>query len=148
MIHYTTYDKNVDRYIKDLDYAARWLLAGAYFLIGRKEVSEVIIKNLSTSIAPYHELADSFGSDLRDQAIILEVLVLMGENKIASKVSYSFESKIIETSSASLQSKVAKAAGANVKEYNKRVAQTFASQPRRCCPKSWLFMLRDGCWIR
>lgn len=62
-----------------LSLTASWMLAAAYARAGQPEAAKKIITNLSTNVKPYKELAYSYGSDLRDEAIILETLVLVGE---------------------------------------------------------------------
>lgn len=64
---------------KNLSVAARWRLAAAYKIAGQPEVAQLLIKNISTDIAPYRELSYSYGSDIRDEAMILETLSLMNE---------------------------------------------------------------------
>lgn len=59
---------------KNLGTTARWRLAAAYQLIGQKEVASKLIQGAPTKVSPYRELSYTFGSDLRDQAIILEVM--------------------------------------------------------------------------
>jgi alpha-2-macroglobulin len=65
--------------INDLSVAATWRLAAAYYLAGRKKVATDMITQMSVQVAPYRELSYSYGSTERDQAMILETLVLMGE---------------------------------------------------------------------
>lgn len=60
-----------------LSTSARWRLAGAYVLIGRPEVAQKLINNVGIDIPDYTELSYTFGSSLRDEAMILEVLALM-----------------------------------------------------------------------
>jgi len=67
------------REMKNLPPAAQWTLAGAYLLIGKKEVASKLVAGLSTSVKPYRELSYTYGSSLRDQAMILEVATLMGD---------------------------------------------------------------------
>jgi alpha-2-macroglobulin len=67
------------REMKDMPLTAQWTLAGAYMLIGKKEVARKLVAGLSTSVASYRELSYTYGSSLRDQAMILEVLTLMGD---------------------------------------------------------------------
>ena len=64
---------------KDLFPTAKWRLAAAYKLVGQNEVSTNLIKGLSTKVTPYKELSYSYGSDMRDEAMILETLSLLGE---------------------------------------------------------------------
>lgn len=58
---------------------SKWLLAAAYTKAGQPEAARNIVENLTTNIKPYQELAYSYGSDLRDKAIILETMVLLNE---------------------------------------------------------------------
>jgi len=74
------------REMKDLTVSARWTLAGAYMLIGKKEVAERMVAGLSTRVSSYRELSYTYGSSLRDQAMILEVLTLMGDQVQAKKL--------------------------------------------------------------
>ena len=71
--------------LKELSVTARWTLAGAYLLTGGKEVAEKLVAGLTTSVIPYSEFSYTFGSSLRDQAMILEVLTLMGD-RVKAKV--------------------------------------------------------------
>jgi uncharacterized protein YfaS (alpha-2-macroglobulin family) len=59
---------------------ARWRLAAAYELAGQNEAANALVKDATLEVAPYRELADTFGSDLRDKAMILETLILMGRH--------------------------------------------------------------------
>lgn len=59
--------------------ASRWMLAAAYAKAGQPESARKLIENAGTTIKPYQEMAYSFGSDLRDKAIILETLLLLNE---------------------------------------------------------------------
>ncbi len=63
---------------KNLSVAARWMLASAYQLAGRKEVAMQLVASATLQIAPYRELSDTYGSDLRDKAIIADALSLLG----------------------------------------------------------------------
>jgi uncharacterized protein YfaS (alpha-2-macroglobulin family) len=59
--------------------AASWMLASAYLKAGQAEAAKKLLANLSTNVRPYQELGYSYGSDLRDKAIILETLLLQGD---------------------------------------------------------------------
>ncbi len=61
----------------DLSVAARWQLAAAYQITGKREVALRIINTLTTSVKPYRESYHTYGSDLRDKAIIINALCLM-----------------------------------------------------------------------
>ncbi len=58
-----------------------WLLAAAYIKAGQPEAGKKIVENLTMNIKPYLEQGYSYGSDLRDKAIILETLVLLNEKE-------------------------------------------------------------------
>ncbi len=60
---------------------AGWMLAAAYAKAGQLEAAKKLIANLSTNVKPYQEMAYSYGSDLRDKAVILETLVLLSERE-------------------------------------------------------------------
>ncbi len=61
----------------DLSVAAKWRLAAAYVKAGQPETARKLIANLSTSIPKYAEMGYSYGSDERDEAMILETLTLL-----------------------------------------------------------------------
>lgn len=63
---------------KDLSVTARWQLGGAYQLAGQPEVAASMIQGSPESVKPYRQMSGTFGSDLRDKAMMLEVLSLMG----------------------------------------------------------------------
>lgn len=63
----------------NLPLTAAWMLSAAYARAGQPEAARKLIANLSTSVKPYQEMAYTYGSDLRDKAIILETLVMLGE---------------------------------------------------------------------
>ena len=58
-------------------------LAAAYALAGKTEVARQLLNNSSTTVEDYQELSYTYGSGLRDRAIILETLVLM-KDKVQS----------------------------------------------------------------
>lgn len=58
---------------------ARWMLAAAFALNNRKDVAQEIVKDLTTGVQPYREMAWTYGSDLRDQAVIAEALMRMDD---------------------------------------------------------------------
>lgn len=62
-----------------LPLAAAWMLAASYVKAGQPEAAKKLIEKLPMKIKPYQEQAYSYGSDLRDQAIILETLLLLNE---------------------------------------------------------------------
>ena len=67
------------REFQDLSLQAKWMLAAAYIRAGQPEAGKKLIANLSTTVKPYQEMGYSYGSDVRDRAIILETLVLLND---------------------------------------------------------------------
>ncbi|MEN8226945.1 MAG: MG2 domain-containing protein [Bacteroidota bacterium] len=61
----------------DLVNEAKWRLAAAYALAGQKETGRELVRNVSTTVSPYYDSRYSYGSALRDRAMILETMVLM-----------------------------------------------------------------------
>jgi len=59
---------------KNISVAARWQLAAAYHLAGRDEVARQLIGTVTPAIRPYQEMSNTYGSDLRDKAIMAETL--------------------------------------------------------------------------
>lgn len=72
------------REIKDLSVAAKWRLAAAYALAGQNDIANQMTKFLSTDIPEYTEHRYTYGSALRDRAMILEALSLM-DNRARAK---------------------------------------------------------------
>jgi hypothetical protein len=64
-----------------LPLTAAWMLAAAYVKAGQPDAARSLIANLDVVVKPYREMGWSYGSDLRDRAIILETLVLLGEKE-------------------------------------------------------------------
>lgn len=58
---------------------AAWMLAAAYVKAGQPEAGKQLIDKRPMQIKPYQELAYSYGSDLRDKAIMLETLLLLND---------------------------------------------------------------------
>lgn len=63
----------------NLPATAGWMLAAAYVKAGQPEAAKKLVAGLSTAVKPYQELAYTYGSDLRDKAIVLETLILLNE---------------------------------------------------------------------
>lgn len=70
----------------NLTLQAQWRLAGAYAQAGKNRVALSIIQNLGTQVEPYRELSPTYGSRLRDQAMILETLTLLNKSALAADV--------------------------------------------------------------
>lgn len=71
---------------KDMDLGTRWVLAAAYAHIGRTDAARELAKGLDTQVMPYTEQAYTYGSDLRDEALIADALLAMGEMEKAALV--------------------------------------------------------------
>lgn len=54
---------------------AKWMLAGAYALAGKKSVAQKLVENEGRDIEDYMEMSYTFGSSLRDKAMIAQVLL-------------------------------------------------------------------------
>ncbi|SHG86044.1 hypothetical protein SAMN04488109_2176 [Chryseolinea serpens] len=67
------------RELPSLPATAKWMLAASYAKAGQPEAAKKLIANLPTKVKPYQEMAYSYGSDLRDEAIILETLLLLND---------------------------------------------------------------------
>ncbi len=63
----------------ELSNTAAWMLASAYAKISQMEAAKELIATRNVTVKPYRELAYSYGSGLRDQALILETLVLLND---------------------------------------------------------------------
>ena len=72
------------RELPNLTNEARWRLAAAYALSGKKEIGKDIVKNATAQVQPYTELGYSYGSELRDEAMILETQVLLEDQNNAA----------------------------------------------------------------
>ena len=68
---------------KELSLQAKWCLAAAYALCGKQQVAQALINKQPTSIAGYNASNTTFGSSLRDEAMILQTLLLMNKEKEA-----------------------------------------------------------------
>jgi uncharacterized protein YfaS (alpha-2-macroglobulin family) len=69
---------------RDLPLQATWRLAAAYWYAGQRDTARNMVRNLSLPQEEYRELSGTFGSSLRDKAMILETLVLLGTGQGAS----------------------------------------------------------------
>ncbi len=79
---------------KYLSPAAKWRLAAAYRLAGQPEAALQLIKNLPLTVKEYKQSSGTFGSDLRDQAMILETLTLLGQHQAANQLVRTISAKL------------------------------------------------------
>ncbi len=61
-----------------------WRLASAYVLAGKKDAAKQLVNGVSTEVKEYNEFGGTFGSSLRDKAMLLESLTLLDEEVNAS----------------------------------------------------------------
>lgn len=71
---------------QNLSAAAKWRLAAAYKLVGQDEIAAQLINKLPVTVTAYRELSFSYGSEVRDRAMILETLSLMNLKSKAEPV--------------------------------------------------------------
>jgi uncharacterized protein YfaS (alpha-2-macroglobulin family) len=64
---------------KNLSIQAKWRLAAAYAVAGKTEIAKEMVKGASVAVTPYREMGFTYGSDLRDQAMILETQMILGD---------------------------------------------------------------------
>ena len=67
------------RETSNLSIQAKWRLAAAYALVGNPEVAKDLIRGVPTAIDNYREQGFTYGSDIRDRAMIVETLILLGD---------------------------------------------------------------------
>ncbi len=74
------------REFKYLSPEAKWRLAAAYQLAGHTQTAASLIEGLSTEFGERKLAGHTYGSSLRDQAMVLETLTLMGRRTEATSV--------------------------------------------------------------
>jgi uncharacterized protein YfaS (alpha-2-macroglobulin family) len=72
--------------LKNLSIQATWRLAAAYAITGQKSVALNMINKLPLNVKKSQTEFLSFGSELRDKAMILETLVLLGKKDNAYQI--------------------------------------------------------------
>ena len=65
----------------NLPVAAAWMLATAYVEAGQPDAARKLIERRPPEIKPYREQGYSYGSDTRDEAVILEALVALKDRE-------------------------------------------------------------------
>mgnify|MGYP002794757719 FL=1 len=66
-----------------LSIQAKWRLAAAYALTGKMKPAEELVYNVETTVNPYSSMNQICGSSDRDEAMILETLILMNRERDA-----------------------------------------------------------------
>ncbi len=71
---------------KYLSPEAKWRLAAAYKLAGQDAVAQSLISGLPTTFGTRPSPGITFGSGLRDEAMVLETLTIMGKRSMAAQL--------------------------------------------------------------
>ncbi len=71
---------------ESLTIQAKWRLAAAYAIAGQPEKGNEMISSIPTKVEEYTEMSNSFGSSMRDRAMILEALTELGNNELGVQV--------------------------------------------------------------
>lgn len=83
---------------QELDIASKMRLAQAYVLIGQKATAKSLVDNNPLVTTDYRELGYTFGSQNRDRAIILETLLMLGQQNTAFPIAVELSNKIASNS--------------------------------------------------
>ncbi len=90
--------------MKDLSIQARWRLAAAYAIAGKKDAALQIVSNVPLTVDSYSAYNNTYGSPARDMAMIMETNLLLGRTEkalsAASQVSAELSSDYISTQTA------------------------------------------------
>ncbi|MCD0489990.1 hypothetical protein LPB86_17240 [Pedobacter sp. MC2016-14] len=77
-----------------LSESAKWRLAAAYKLAGQTDAANKLVAGLATAVKPYNQMGGTYGSDTRDEAMILETLTLLGQKGKAAELLQPLASKL------------------------------------------------------
>jgi hypothetical protein len=72
----------------------KWCLAAAYQLAGQPEAAHELARETTTTVDKYTEMGYTYGSELRDRAIILEALSQMGDITKATPIMKEISQKL------------------------------------------------------
>ncbi len=67
------------REAQGLSSVVRWQLAAAYKLAGHRDAAEELVRGLQAEAGEYADPGPTFGSQLRDRAIVLNSLIVLGD---------------------------------------------------------------------
>ncbi|MBN1499910.1 MAG: hypothetical protein JW982_07140, partial [Spirochaetes bacterium] len=80
-----------------LNNTGRYLLAAAFYISGQKKAAEEITANTAVTVEKYNNYDYTFGSELRDNSVILNTLTVMGQKmkgkKLADEITGQLASK-------------------------------------------------------
>ncbi|TDQ11659.1 alpha-2-macroglobulin family protein [Pedobacter metabolipauper] len=127
-----------------LSVAAKWRLAAAYKLAGQADAANGLIRGLETQVKPYNQLGGTYGSDVRDEAMILETLTLLGRKAEAAQLLQPLAVKLgndtwysTQTTAYSLLA-VAKFCGQNSSAANLKYNYTFNGKKGKVDAKDYI----------
>jgi uncharacterized protein YfaS (alpha-2-macroglobulin family) len=72
----------------------KWMLASAYALAGQRGTGELLVRGLSGYVASYTFNAYTYGSDLRDMAIVIEAMTQLGMRDKAGELVISLSKRL------------------------------------------------------
>ncbi len=84
------------REFKYISPEAKWRLAAAYKLAGQDNTALQLISGLPTTFNTNHSPGYTYGSDTRDEAMVLETLTLLGRRTLASDLVNTLAAKLSE----------------------------------------------------
>lgn len=91
--------------MSNLSTQARWRLAAAYAITGKKDAANEIISSANDQISNYSSSNNTYGSSGRDMAMIMETYLLLGKTdkalKLSREVSKDLSGQYISTQTAS-----------------------------------------------
>jgi uncharacterized protein YfaS (alpha-2-macroglobulin family) len=89
--------------MKNLSQQARWRLAATYAIVGQMQAANELIFNIPTTVESYYG-GNTFGSSTRDEAMILETLLLIGRTEDAFKQAQKISERLSKERNFSTQS--------------------------------------------
>ncbi|MDR1121076.1 MAG: alpha-2-macroglobulin [Dysgonamonadaceae bacterium] len=90
--------------MKELSLSAKWRLAAAYAINGKTKAANEVIWNLQTTVEPYSPNNATYGDYGRDEAMILETMVLTGNMQEAFRQAQKVSKNLSQESYFSTQS--------------------------------------------
>lgn len=84
------------REYKFLSAEARWRLAAAYHITGQQQIAVELINGLPTTFPERSYWGMSYGSSLRDEAMVLETLSIMNRRKQAEQLVHKVAAKLTQ----------------------------------------------------
>ncbi|MCK5052017.1 MAG: alpha-2-macroglobulin family protein [Candidatus Cloacimonetes bacterium] len=68
-----------ENHLKKMQDTERWILAAAYMQAGVKNAAQEILMTTGIIVKDYREMSGTFGSGMRDKAMILDAMITVGE---------------------------------------------------------------------